>query len=340
MSREIKVANLKIGGNNPIVVQSMCNTKTYDVDATVKQIIDLENEGCELIRVAVPDERSGNALKDIVKQIHIPLVADIHYDYKLAILSAENGASKIRLNPGNLKPDKIEYVASFLKERRIPIRIGVNGGSLEKQFQRLPLDDAMVESALYHTSLLEKHGFYDTVISVKSSNVKKMVSAYRKLSKKVDYPLHLGVTEAGTMNMGVVKSAIGIGSLLVDGIGDTIRVSLTADPLEEIRCARRILKSLDLLGGVEVVSCPTCGRTNIEVERFATEIEKLTKNVNKKIKIAVMGCVVNGVGEGKDADFGVAGGKEFSVLFKNGEQYKRIKNEDILPELMKLVEEF
>lgn len=340
MSREIKVANLKIGGNNPIVVQSMCNTKTYDVDATVKQIIDLENEGCELIRVAVPDERSGNALKDIVKQIHIPLVADIHYDYKLAILSAENGASKIRLNPGNLKPDKIEYVASFLKERRIPIRIGVNGGSLEKQFQGLPLDDAMVESALYHTSLLEKHGFYDTVISVKSSNVKKMVSAYRKLSKKVDYPLHLGVTEAGTMNMGVVKSAIGIGSLLVDGIGDTIRVSLTADPLEEIRCARRILKSLDLLGGVEVVSCPTCGRTNIEVERFATEIEKLTKNVNKKIKIAVMGCVVNGVGEGKDADFGVAGGKEFSVLFKNGEQYKRIKNEDILPELMKLVEEF
>lgn len=340
MSREIKVSNLKIGGNNPIVVQSMCNTKTYDVDATVKQIIDLENEGCELIRVAVPDERSGNALKEIVKQIHIPLVADIHYDYKLAILSAENGASKIRLNPGNLKPDKIEYVASFLKERQIPIRIGVNGGSLEKQFQGLLLDDAMVESALYHTSLLEKHGFYDTVISVKSSNVKKMVSAYRKLSDKVDYPLHLGVTEAGTMNMGVVKSAIGIGSLLVDGIGDTIRVSLTADPLEEIRCAKRILKSLDLRGGVEVVSCPTCGRTNIEVEKFATEIEKLTKNVEKNIKIAVMGCVVNGVGEGKDADFGVAGGKEFSVLFKNGEQYKRIKNEDILPELMKMAEEF
>lgn len=340
MSREIKVSNLKIGGNNPIVVQSMCNTKTYDVDATVKQIIDLENEGCELIRVAVPDERSGNALKEIVKQIHIPLVADIHYDYKLAILSAENGASKIRLNPGNLKPDKIEYVASFLKERQIPIRIGVNGGSLEKQFQGLPLDDAMVESALYHTSLLEKHGFYDTVISVKSSNVKKMVSAYRKLSEKVDYPLHLGVTEAGTMNMGVVKSAIGIGSLLVDGIGDTIRVSLTADPLEEIRCAKRILKSLDLIGGVEVVSCPTCGRTNIEVEKFANEIEKLTKNVDKNIKIAVMGCVVNGVGEGKDADFGVAGGKEFSVLFKNGEKYKRIKNEDILTELMKMVEEF
>ena len=340
MSKEIKVSNLKIGGDNPIVIQSMCNTKTYDAQSTVKQILELENEGCELIRVAVPDENSAYALKDITKKIHIPLVADIHFDYKLAILSAENGASKIRLNPGNLKPDKIEYVAAFLKERGIPIRIGVNGGSLEKQFQSLPLDDAMVESALYHTALLEKHGFYDTVISVKSSNVKKMVSAYRKLSERVDYPLHLGVTEAGTINMGIVKSCIGIGSLLVDGIGDTIRVSLTANPIEEIRCAKRILKSLDLTGGVEVVSCPTCARTNIEVERFATEIENLTKDVKKKIKIAVMGCVVNGIGEGKDADFGVAGGKDFSVLFKHGEQYKRVKNEDILLELMKMVEEF
>ena len=340
MSKVVKVGNCHIGGNNPVVIQSMCNTKTYDIDATIKQILELEKEGCELIRVAVPDEQSGEALKEIVPAIHIPLVADIHFDYKLALLSAENGASKIRLNPGNLMPDKVEYVASYLKERNIPIRIGVNGGSLEKQFEGLPLDDAMVKSALFHTQILEKVGFEDIIISVKSSNVKKMVSAYRKLSNIVDYPLHIGVTEAGTMNMGVVKSCIGIGSLLVDNIGDTIRVSLTANPIEEVKCAKRILKSLDLYNGVEIVSCPTCGRTNIKVEEIATRLEELTKDIKKNIKIAVMGCVVNGVGEGKDADFGVAGGKEYSIIFKNGVNYKKIKNEQIYDELLKLAMEF
>lgn len=340
MSKVVRVGNLNIGGDNKVVIQSMCNTKTTDIDATISQILTLEKEGCELIRVAVPDENSAMAIKEIVKNINIPLVCDIHFDYKLALLSAENGASKIRLNPGNLQPDKIEYVAKFLKERNIPIRIGVNGGSLEKQFNHLPLDDAMVESALFHTKLLEKCGFYDIIISVKSSNVKKMVSAYRKLAKVCDYPLHLGVTEAGTINSGIVKSSIGIGSLLVDDIGDTIRVSLTADPVEEIRCAKRILKSLGLTKGVEIVSCPTCARTNIEVEKIATKLENLTANIDKNVKIAVMGCVVNGIGEGKDADFGVAGGKEYSVLFKNGEQYKRIKNEEIYSELLKMLEEF
>ena len=340
MTKLVKVGNLNIGGGNPIVIQSMCNTKTYDIDATVKQIIELENEGCQLIRVAVPDEKSGEALKYIIPQIHIPLVADIHFDYKLAILSAENGAQKIRLNPGNLQPDKVEYVASYLKERNIPIRIGVNGGSLEKQFEKLPLDDAMVESALFHTRILEKVGFDNIIISVKSSNVKKMVSAYRKLADKVDYPLHIGVTEAGTMNMGIVKSSIGIGSLLVDNIGDTIRVSLTADPVEEVKCAKRILKSLDMYNGVEIVSCPTCGRTNIKVEEIASKLEILTKDIKKNIKIAVMGCVVNGVGEGKDAEFGVAGGKEYSLIFKNGEVFKKIKNENIYDELLQLAREY
>ena len=340
MTKAVRVGDLTIGGGDKIIIQSMCNTNTADIDATVNQILDLEKAGCELIRVAVPDEESGKALKEITSRIHIPLAADIHFDYKLALLSADNGASKIRLNPGNLQEDKIEYVAKYLKERQIPIRIGVNGGSLEKQFSHLPLDEAMVESALYHTSLLEKNGFEDIIISVKSSNVKNMVSAYRKLSKKVDYPLHIGVTEAGTVNTGVVKSCIGIGSLLIDGIGDTIRVSLTADPIQEIIYAKRILKSLDLSCGVEIVSCPTCARTCIEVEKIATELESLTKDIKKNIKIAVMGCVVNGIGEGKDADFGVAGGKDYSVLFKNGEKFKRIKNEEIFGELLKLIEEY
>ena len=296
MSKVVNVGNLKIGGGDPVVIQSMFNTKTWDVDSTIKQILALEKEGCELIRVAVPDKESGESLKEIVPAIHIPLVADIHFDYKLALLAADNGATKIRLNPGNLEPDKVEYCAKYLKERNIPIRIGVNGGSLEKQFQNLPLDDAMVESALFHTRILENVGFDDIIISVKSSNVKKMVSAYRKLHEKVDYPLHIGVTEAGTMNMGIVKSCIGIGSLLVDGIGDTIRVSLTADPIEEVKAAKRILKALDMRQGVEIVSCPTCGRTNIKVEEIATKLEDLTKDIHKNIKIAVMGCVVNGVG--------------------------------------------
>ena len=342
-TREIKIGNLYIGGEKPIIIQSMTNTPTEDVEKTVAQIKELEKAGCELVRVTVNTEKAAEAIKEIKKQINIPLVADIHFDYKLALKAMENGIDKLRINPGNIGDDeKVRLVVEKAKELNVPIRIGVNSGSVEKKilekYGRVTAD-GMVESAMYHVNLLEKYGFNNIIISLKASNVKMMVDAYRKISELVDYPLHLGVTEAGTEFQGTVKSAIGIGSLLVDGIGNTIRVSLTENPVEEIKVAKEILKVLGLREGVEIVSCPTCGRTQIDLIGLAKKVEKEFGNIEKNIKIAVMGCIVNGPGEAKEADIGVAGGKGEGLLFKKGEIVKKVKEEEIIPELRKMLEE-
>lgn len=344
MSRVVKVGNLLIGGGNSVVIQSMTNTTTSNVEATVAQIKKLESVGCQMVRMTINNEEAAKAIGEIKKRVSIPLCADIHFDYKLALLAIENGIDKLRINPGNIGSDEnIKAVVEKAKERNIPIRIGVNSGSIEKHILEKygkPTADGMVESAMYHINLLEKNGFEDIVISLKASNVKMMVDAYRKISKLVDYPLHLGVTEAGTAFQGTVKSAIGIGSLLVDGIGDTIRVSLTEDPVEEIKVAKEILKVLGLIdAGVEIVSCPTCGRTEIDLIGLAKKVEKEFENEKRKIKIAVMGCVVNGPGEAREADYGVAGGKGVGVLFKKGQVVKKVDESEILIELKKLIME-
>lgn len=344
MSRVVKVGNLLIGGGNPIVIQSMTNTTTSDVEATVNQIKKLEAAGCQMVRMTINNEEAAKAIGEIKKGVDVPLCADIHFDYKLALLAIENGIDKLRINPGNIGSDEnIKAVVEKAKEKNIPIRIGVNSGSIEKHILEKygkPTADGMVESAMYHINLLEKNGFNDIVVSLKASNVKMMVEAYRKISKLVDYPLHLGVTEAGTAFQGTVKSAIGIGALLVDGIGDTIRVSLTEDPVEEIKVAKEILKVLGLIeAGVEIVSCPTCGRTEIDLIGLAKKVEKEFENENRKIKIAVMGCVVNGPGEAREADYGVAGGKGVGVLFKKGQIVKKVDESEILIELKKLIME-
>lgn len=344
MSRVVKVGNLLIGGGNPIVIQSMTNTTTSDVEATVNQIKKLEAAGCQMVRMTINNEEAAKAIGEIKKRVDVPLCADIHFDYKLALLAIENGIDKLRINPGNIGSDEnIKAVVEKAKEKNIPIRIGVNSGSIEKHILEKygkPTADGMVESAMYHINLLEKNGFNDIVVSLKASNVKMMVEAYRKISKLVDYPLHLGVTEAGTAFQGTVKSAIGIGALLVDGIGDTIRVSLTEDPVEEIKVAKEILKVLGLIeAGVEIVSCPTCGRTEIDLIGLAKKVEKEFENENRKIKIAVMGCIVNGPGEAREADYGVAGGKGVGVLFKKGQIVKKVDESEILIELKKLIME-
>lgn len=344
MSRVVKVGNLLIGGGNPIVIQSMTNTTTSDVEATVNQIKKLEAAGCQMVRMTINNEEAAKAIGEIKKRVDVPLCADIHFDYKLALLAIENGIDKLRINPGNIGSDEnIKAVVEKAKEKNIPIRIGVNSGSIEKHILEKygkPTADGMVESAMYHINLLEKNGFNDIVVSLKASNIKMMVEVYRKISKLVDYPLHLGVTEAGTAFQGTVKSAIGIGALLVDGIGDTIRVSLTEDPVEEIKVAKEILKVLGLIeAGVEIVSCPTCGRTEIDLIGLAKKVEKEFENENRKIKIAVMGCVVNGPGEAREADYGVAGGKGVGVLFKKGQIVKKVDESEILIELKKLIME-
>lgn len=344
MSRVVKVGNLLIGGGNPIVIQSMTNTTTSDVEATVNQIKKLEAAGCQMVRMTINNEEAAKAIGEIKKRVDVPLCADIHFDYKLALLAIENGIDKLRINPGNIDSDEnIKAVVEKAKEKNIPIRIGVNSGSIEKHILEKygkSTADGMVESAMYHINLLEKNGFNDIVVSLKASNVKMMVEAYRKISKLIDYPLHLGVTEAGTAFQGTVKSAIGIGALLVDGIGDTIRVSLTEDPVEEIKVAKEILKVLGLIeAGVEIVSCPTCGRTEIDLIGLAKKVEKEFENENRKIKIAVMGCVVNGPGEAREADYGVAGGKGVGVLFKKGQIVKKVDESEILIELKKLIME-
>jgi (E)-4-hydroxy-3-methylbut-2-enyl-diphosphate synthase len=344
MSKVVKVGDILIGGGNPVVIQSMTNTTTSDVEATVSQINKLEEAGCQLVRMTINNEEAAKAIGKIKKRVNLPLCADIHFDYKLALLAIENGIDKLRINPGNIGSDEnIKAVVEKAKEKNIPIRIGVNSGSIEKHILEKygkPTADGMVESAMYHINLLEKNGFTDIVVSLKASNVKMMVEAYRKISKLVDYPLHLGVTEAGTAFQGTVKSAIGIGSLLVDGIGDTIRVSLTEDPVEEIKVAKEILKVLGLIeAGVEIISCPTCGRTEIDLIGLAKKVEKEFENEKKKVKIAVMGCVVNGPGEAREADYGVAGGKGVGVLFKKGKIVKKVKESEILIELKKLIME-
>lgn len=338
-SRVVKVGPYLLGGDNPVRVQSMCNTDTRNVSATVKQILQLEKAGCEIIRVAIPDMVAAKAVGKIKKKIHIPLVVDIHFDYKLALECVKQGADKIRINPGNIgSKEKVEAVVKACKAKKIPIRIGINAGSLEKDLLEKygATPKAAVESALRHVKILEKLNFHDILISIKFSDVPRMVEGYRLLAKKVNYPLHLGVTEAGTTYVGTIKSAIGIGILLNERIGATIRVSLTADPVEEIRPGFEILKALGMRKfGPEIISCPTCGRTEIDLIGLAKKVEKSLENFDKPIKVAVMGCVVNGPGEAREADIGVAGGKKMGAIFLKGKVIKSVPENKILPELLK-----
>ncbi len=330
-------------GDGKIYIQSMLNVRADDIAGNVEQAVRLEQAGCEILRVAVPDRDAVRLIPAIKERIGIPLVADIHFDYRLALESAVAGVDKIRINPGNIGgDDHVKAVVDACRQRGIPIRIGVNGGSLEKEILSKygrPTPEALCESALYHVRLLEKFDFDDIVISIKSSNVPMMTAAYRRMSELCHYPLHLGVTEAGTERMGLIKNAVGIGSLLLDGIGDTIRVSLTADPVREVYAAQDILKSIGKNdSGVEIISCPTCGRTKIDLISLASQVEEALRCCNKKIKVAVMGCVVNGPGEAREADIGVAGGDGCAVLFKKGEILRKISEQDILPELLKEIE--
>ena len=343
LSKEIRIGNVTIGGNHPIAIQSMLNTPSRDTEGCVAQAKRLEEAGCEIIRVAVPDAdcvRTVGALKEAVA---IPVVADIHFDYKLALECAAAGVDKIRINPGNIGADeRVKAVADECARRGIPIRIGVNSGSLEKHILEkygAPTPEALVESALYHCELLEKFDFDNIVISIKSSDVKRTVESYRLAAEKVPYPLHLGVTEAGTERMGLIKSAAGIGSLLMDGIGDTIRVSLTADPEQEIYAAKDILNAIGLgRGGVRFVSCPTCGRTEIDLIGIAGEVERRLRGCEKNITVAVMGCVVNGPGEAREADIGIAGGKGCGILFKKGEIVRKVPENELVDALMEEIE--
>lgn len=347
-TRSVQVGNLTIGGNNHVVIQSMCNTKTKNVEATIKQINALEQAGCELVRVAVFDKEDAYAIKEIKKGIHIPLVADIHFDYKLALIAIESGIDKVRINPGNIGSiEKVKAVVDACKEKHIPIRIGVNGGSLEKEILEKygePTPEGMVESAMKHVKILEDLDFHDIVISLKSSNTMLTIKAYELASKTFPYPLHVGVTEAGTALGGTIKSSLGIGTLLYEGIGNTIRVSLSDDPVEEIKVAKILLKELGLLKGVPtLVSCPTCGRIQYDLIPIAKEMEDFLKDIHLDITVAIMGCAVNGPGEARHADIGIAGGVGEGLLIKHGEIVKRVKQEDMVQtlkdEILKMVEE-
>lgn len=339
MTKEINIGKIKIGGNNKIAVQSMTNTSPLDAEKTILQINQLENAGFDIIRVAVPSKQAADLLPKIIKNINLPLVADIHFDYKLAVSSIKNGASKIRINPGNIgNENNIKYLADCAKEYNVPIRVGANSGSIEKEFTGLglPVYKQLAESALKHVRLLEKFSFNDIVISVKSSSVKDTIEAYEYISKLTEYPLHLGVTEAGTYKAALVKSAIGIGSLLIKGIGDTIRVSITGDPLQEIEAAKSILKAAGKMPHAEIISCPTCGRCNYDMLSFVNQTEDLIKDIIKPLKIAVMGCVVNGPGEAKDADIGIAGGGENKMaIFCKGKILKTVSTENAFNEFTK-----
>lgn len=342
-TKVIQIGDRKIGGGNPVLIQSMTNTRTEDVEATVRQILELEAAGCEIIRCTVPSQEAAEALKEIKKQIHIPLVADIHFDYKMAIAAMENGADKIRINPGNIGGrERIKAVVDVAKERNIPIRVGVNSGSLEKELVEKyggVTPQGLVESALKHVRILEKYEFYDIVVSIKASDVPFSIEAYRLLSEAIPYPIHVGITEAGTPYAGTIKSAVGIGTILAMGIGDTIRVSLTGDPVEEIKAAREILKSLGLRKfGIEFVSCPTCGRTEIDLISIANEVEEKCRHIDKNLKVAVMGCVVNGPGEAREADLGIAGGKGVGLVFKKGEVIRKVNEDELVSALMEEIE--
>lgn len=341
--RVVDIGGVKIGGDYPIAIQSMCNTDTRNVKATVEQIIELENAGCEIIRVAVPDMEAAEAISNIKKSIHIPLVADVHFDYRIALECMKNGVDKVRINPGNIGDrERVKEVVEMAKERSIPIRIGVNGGSLDKKLLNKyggVTADALVDSAMEHIEILDSMNFHNTVVSIKVSNVPVMLDAYRKFSEISDIPLHIGVTESGTLNSGIIKSSVGIGALLAEGIGDTMRVSLTANPTEEIYAAYSIQQVMGLRKkGAELVSCPTCGRTQIDLIKIADEVEKRLRNINKDIKVAVMGCAVNGPGEAREADIGIAGGNGVGLIFKHGEIIRKVSEGKIVDELMKEIE--
>lgn len=338
ITRQVNVGSLKIGGNAPVSVQSMTNTDTRDVSATVNQINQLVEAGCDLVRLAVINDEAAQALGKIVKEVQVPLVADIHFDYRLALTAIEQGVSKLRINPGNIgSKDKVEAVVKAAQDHQVPIRIGVNMGSLAKwtveKYGRTA--QAMVESGLEHVRILEDHGFYDTIISMKASSIATTIEAYRLISQKVDYPLHLGITEAGTTWFGTIKSVAGLAPLLEAGIGDTLRISLTGNPVEEVKVGWALLKSLDLRQrGPIFISCPTCGRTQIDLETIATEVEERLINLTKPLTIAIMGCVVNGPGEAQDADLGVAGGNGVGLLFRKGEIIRKVAEADLVDALV------
>lgn len=344
MTRQIVVGGVPIGGGAPVVIQSMLNTKTTDIAGSLAQIEQLRAAGCQIARLAVPNMEAAAAFGQICKESPLPLVADIHFDYKLAIAAAEGGASKIRINPGNIGgEDRVKAVVDVCKARNIPIRIGVNGGSLDKKLLEKyghPTAEALVESAFEHLALLEKYGFYDSCVSMKSSTVPTMVAAARLFRSRCDYPLHIGVTETGPVKIGLMKSAMGIGALLLDGIGDTIRVSLTDDPVEEVYAAKDILKAAGLRKeGVNIISCPTCGRTQIDLIGLVNQVDAALRNCEKPITVAVMGCVVNGPGEAREADIGIAGGDGCGMLFEKGQQIAKLPYDELLPALLKRIEE-
>lgn len=346
-TKKVKVGRIEIGGNAPISVQSMTNTDTRDVEATIKQVLELEAAGCDIVRLAVFDEECANTIQEIKKVTDIPLVADIHFDYRLALAAIEKGVDKLRINPGNIGGySQVQEVVAAAKERNVPIRIGVNSGSLKKEilYKYGNTPQAMVESALEHVAILERLGYENIVISLKASSVMKTIEAYRLMSQRVDYPLHLGVTEAGTAFSGTIKSAIGIGTLLAEGIGDTLRVSLTASPVEEVKVGREILKALGLRPyGIEIISCPTCGRCNIDLMGLTQRLEEKLKGIDYPLKVAVMGCVVNGPGEAREADIGIAGGKGKVALFKKGKVISTIPEdkavEVLISEIRKIIDE-
>lgn len=343
ITKKIKLGNTCIGGDSDILVQSMLNIPSTDIEGSVRQARELASAGCQVIRFAIPDEKALDLIEPIKNAVDVPLVADIHFDYRLALGAAERGIDKIRINPGNIgSEDRVKAVADICKSKGIPIRIGVNSGSLEKEILAKygsPTPEALVESALYHASLLEKFDFDDIIISIKSSNVETMINSYELAAKSCNYPLHLGVTEAGTERMGIIKSSIGIGSLLAKGIGDTIRVSLTDEPVKEVFAGFDILKALGLKNDSPyLISCPTCGRTRIDLVGLARQVEERLRDCKKPIKVAVMGCVVNGPGEAKEADIGIAGGDGNGLIFKKGEILRKVDEKDLLDELMKEIE--
>lgn len=342
-TRPVKVGNIQIGGNDQVVIQSMTMTKTHDVKATVEEIQRLTEAGCQIVRVACPDERAANAIPLIKKEIEIPLVADVHFDHRLALKAIEGGIDKIRINPGNIgKREKVEAVVKAAKERGIPIRIGVNAGSLEKRILEkygYPTAEGMVESALFHIGILEELDFYDIIVSLKASDVRLAIEAYKKAAERFKYPLHLGITESGTLFSGTVKSSAGLGALLSLGIGSTVRISLSADPVEEVKVARELLKSFGLAANAAtLISCPTCGRIEIDLIRIANEVEEYISNINAPIKVSVLGCAVNGPGEAKEADIGIAGARGEGLLFRHGKTIRKIPEAEMVSELKKEID--
>ena len=345
ISKQISIGDVKIGGNAPISVQTMCNTDTRDVKATLNQIKEFEQAGCDIVRLAVLNKEAAESIKEIVKKSNLPLVADIHFDYRLAIRCIENGIHALRINPGNIgKREHTEKVVNLAKANNIPIRIGINAGSLEKELKArtdLTLAEKMVESAFGHIRILEDMNYDNIKISLKSSDVQTTLEAYRLIAQKVDYPLHLGITEAGGIKKGTIKSSIGVGSLLMNGIGDTIRISLTGDPVEEVHVGKDILRSLNLLNDkIKIVSCPTCGRCNIDLIKVANEVEEKIKDMDKNMTVAIMGCAVNGPGEAREADIGIAGGNGEGLLFKKGEIVRKIKGDSLVDELLQEIDKF